>query len=368
MNHQSFHTDDFSVSLGNALISALIHGNPGLWVRLGNLESKLLEKLVDAVRIERPVFIAGLPRSGSTLVLELLASINGVATQRYRDFPPIFTPYWWNRLVDLLPRRTLEPVERAHGDGIYITPESPEAMEEPIWMAFFPGAHDPDHSQVLDVQQQHAEFARFYRHHISKLLLLRGANRYASKNHYNITRLDFLLSVFPDARFVIPVRDPANQIASLMKQHALFSEAEKAHPRALEQMRQMGHFEFGLDRRPINTGDRENVGAVLNLWKTNQEVRGWARYWTSLYGYVADRLDSNRALRDASMVLCYEKLCQSREEMIRTLLSHCGFMKDESLVREFSQRLSAPADYGWTEQERAVIAEETRAVAVWYGY
>ena len=34
-------------------------------------------------------------------------------------------------------------VERAHGDRLMITPSSPEAMEEPIWMHFFDNAHNP---------------------------------------------------------------------------------------------------------------------------------------------------------------------------------------------------------------------------------
>ena len=48
----------------------------------------------------------------------------------------------------------------------------------------------------------------FYRDHIRKLLWLRGGRRYLSKGNYNTTRIAYLARLFPDARFIVPVRDP----------------------------------------------------------------------------------------------------------------------------------------------------------------
>jgi hypothetical protein len=86
------------------------------------------------------------------------------------------------------------------------------------------------------------------------------------------------------------VRDPAWHIASLMKQHALFCEGEQRNPLALRHMQRVGHFEFGLDRRPINAGDAACVAEVAALWACGEEVEGWARYWSHIHGYLADRL------------------------------------------------------------------------------
>src|SRR3546814_18222232 len=88
-----------------------------------------------------------------------------------------------------------------------------------------------------------------------KLLWVRRRPRYLAKANYNGTRMEYLLKLFPDARFVLPLRDPAAHIASLMKQQRLFCEGERRHPAALEHMRRIGHFEFGIDRRPIHVGD-----------------------------------------------------------------------------------------------------------------
>ena len=108
--------------------------------RVADWETRYLDAKLATVRIERPVFITGLARAGTTLLLELLASIKGVATHRYRDFPFLMIPYFWNRCLDWFPVDQ-QPVERAHKDRIFVTRENPEAMEEPLWHTFFPHVH-----------------------------------------------------------------------------------------------------------------------------------------------------------------------------------------------------------------------------------
>jgi hypothetical protein len=141
--------DVFQVPKGMDLFGGLITRWDRFWVRVGNLESSLLAEQIDAVTIERPVYVAGLARSGSTVLLEILSAVPGVVTHRYKDYPPIYTPYFWNWLLDRIPTREVRPVERTHLDGIMVMPDSPEAMEEILWMTFFPSLHDPGTSNVL---------------------------------------------------------------------------------------------------------------------------------------------------------------------------------------------------------------------------
>ena len=58
-------------------------------------------------------------------MLELLSSLDGMASHRYSDFPFVFTPYWWGWFLARMRRGTGQAVERAHGDGLMVTPESP---------------------------------------------------------------------------------------------------------------------------------------------------------------------------------------------------------------------------------------------------
>ncbi|HEX3989800.1 MAG TPA: sulfotransferase, partial [Acetobacteraceae bacterium] len=118
------------------------------------MEGRLLADRLAATAIDRPVFVAGLARAGTTIVLRTLSEASEFATHRYADFPFLFTPYAWARLRRLMPARRQEPRERMHRDGIMVTAESPEAMEEVLWMAFFPRLHDPAVSNVLDEDER----------------------------------------------------------------------------------------------------------------------------------------------------------------------------------------------------------------------
>jgi hypothetical protein len=323
-----------------------------------------------SMRIEQPVFISGIARSGSTVLLEILAQHPEVATHRYRDFPMLYTPYWWNWFLDRQPKSAIEPQERAHGDGLLVTTESPEAMEEVLWMGFFPELHEPERSNLLDASTAAPAFERFYRDHISKLLLVRGGRRYVSKGNYNIVRLGYLLKLFADARLVLPVRQPLGHIASLAKQHQRFVAVHATNPRALAHMQRVGHFEFGGDRRPINPGDDGAIRSIRELWQHGQEVRGLARYWALLYGFVAARLAAEPALRAATLVVRYEDLVGEPRTTLEQLFAHVRLEPPPGLIDRYARELRLPAYYqpAFSEADLAAIEEETGAVARRFGY
>ena len=353
--------DIFAVSGSMAFFSQLICENPGVWRALGKLENSVLADTLDKIAINKPVYVSGLARSGSTILLELLNEIPGVVSHRYKDFPPVFTPYAWNTLLRYMATDTAIPAERAHKDGIMVTLESPEAMEEPLWMNFFPHAHDPSQSNVINPGDADDGFAEFYTSHIKKLLAVHKGDRYLAKANYQITRLEYLLQLFPDALFVLPVREPAAHIASLMKQHDLFTRGQSANERARKHLRRVGHYEFGLDRVPINTGDNAATAEVMELWKRGEEVLGWARYWNQIYTYLADRLETNPQLAKASQLVVFEQLCANPSDILGNLFELCDFEVSEEFAAHAASRISAPTYYKsrFSDAELFSIARET---------
>lgn len=351
-------------------LGGFIDRTAGFWQKLGDLESSSHRAELDALPIDRPIYVAGLARSGSTILLELLAGRPGVATHRYRDFPPIFTPLFWNRAFAHVYRADALPAERAHKDRILVTPDSPEAMEEVLWMRFFKDAHDTRKSQVLDATTSNPAFERFYTDHLKKILLVRQGRRYLSKGNYNLTRFAYLQKLFPGARFIVPVREPRWHVASLMKQHRLFCAEETRDPRILKHMQRVGHLEFGLDRRAINIGDTDLARGIEQLWQEGQEVRGWSRYWAMLYGFVLDQREQNPALGEAVHLVRYEDLCDRPEETLTRAFVHAELPLEPDELTPMAARLSQPTYYdpGFTPEEEAVIAEETAAVQARLGY
>jgi hypothetical protein len=362
--------DAFRVARWVDTLGGSISRWPRLWIALGNLETRLLSDEISATGVTGPIYVSGVARAGSTILLESLARHPDLVSHRYSDYPPVFTPYWWNRFLERAPQRSAPAAERTHRDGIAVTAESPEAFEEVIWMAFFSDLHDPSGSAVLGSDARHPEFEAFYGDHIRKLIQVRAGRRYLSKGNYNVTRIEYLLKLFPDARFVIPVREPAWHVASLMKQHALFCAGESRHPEALKHMRRVGHFEFGLDRRPINAGDPAAVAGITAAWERGDEVEGWSRYWAHLYRYLADRLGANPALRAASLLVRFEDLCRAPHETIRTILAHCRLGAEEAWIAERAAAIRFPSYYQprFDQDELETIARHTAETAARFGY
>jgi hypothetical protein len=370
MNSANTTPSPFFVSAWVDLLGAWVHRWPGFWTWLGNIETQALADHIASVRIEQPIYISGLARSGSTILLELLALHDTTGTHAYKDFPPVLTPYFWNWFLDRAQQRHTVAVERAHGDGIAVTPESPEALEEVLWMAFFPHVHDPEHNHVLDAATDAPAFASFYCNHLRKLLWLRGGTRYLAKGNYNITRLEYLLQLFPDARFVIPVREPVSHIASLLRQHERFCHMQRTDPRALRYMQRVGHFEFGLDRRAINTGDDSEATAIMAAWQQGRDVEGLARLWRNVHMHILERLMASPALHEATLIVRFEDLCATPEATLSAVFAHCRLPVDDAFIAHAAARLRRPSYYDVTFDAAALetIAALTSTVAVRFGY
>jgi hypothetical protein len=349
-------------------LAGWVHDYRGFWLALGRLEARVLANELDALSITQPIFVCGLARSGSTLLHEILAAQPGVATHRIKDYPLVYTPYWWRQA--LRRQTTTAPRERAHGDRVLVTPDSPEALEEMVWMAFFPRCHDPAVSNVLGADVRQPAFETFYQAHLRKLLLAERAGRYVAKANYHTARLPYLLRLFPDARILLPVREPVSHIGSLLRQQQRFAEGERQHPRALAYMQRSGHFEFGLDRRPINLGDTGRVRAVESAWQSGEEVRGWALYWALVRDYLADLLATNERVRRATLVVRYEAMCDTPVEVVQAVLSHCALPGAEQFAQQFAPRVRRPDYYQSpvAAADVAVIHRETVQAAKRWGY
>jgi hypothetical protein len=358
-----FHVPSFLHILGG-----LVHRYRAFWLWLGRLESRLLAEEVRQIPVRMPIYVCGLARSGSTLLHEVVSCHPHVATHRIKDYPMLFTPYWWRRATANI--RPQSPRERPHRDGVMITTESPDALEEMLWMAFFPHCHDPSVCSLLGATDSHPAFESFYDLHIRKLLRAEMATRYAAKANYHVARLPYLVRLFPDARFLVPVRAPAAHIASLMRQHHWFAQGQRKHLRALAYMRRSGHFEFGLDRRPIHLGDGERVRRIVEACAAGDDIRGLAMYWDMVYGYLARLLASDAQVRDAVLVVRFEALRAAPAETLRAILGHCALPDADSIVERRVSGIRSPTsdESTFSPEERAVIREETAGTASLWGY
>lgn len=253
---------------------------------LADLESALFRKELRKVDGSRPVLITGLPRSGTTALLGAFASTQTFAAHTYRDMPFVLCPMLWGTLAKPFRRRD-NPRERAHADGIQISLDSPEAFEEVLWKTFFPERY---RGETLPVWQdvKRREFAKAFRDHSRRIVALRRRGgrhprRYVSKNNLNLARIPALWDALPDARVLVPFRDPIQHAASLRHQHVRFTGMHAGDPFARRYMEAIGHYDFGANLRPIDFDGW--TGATPDL-PGPEHLAYWVRYWIATYRHV----------------------------------------------------------------------------------
>lgn len=265
-----------------------------------------------------PVFVTGLPRAGTTLLLELLVGSGAFASFTYRHMPFVTAPCLWRKLTGGFQKNGAK-VQRSHGDGMEIGFDSPEAFEEVAWVAFHCKDYvRPDHLVPMDRLRVDPEFKEFL-DNLARRLMAAGASgprRYLSKNNANIGRLQTLSRLFPDGQALVCLRDPVAQAASLQRQHARFLDIHAQDRFAATYMRWIGHFDFGANFKPIR------FGAALD-----QEAPDfWLRYWIAAYSYALENLGSRRA------VFCYEKLLRAPRNVLGRLADFLSIQEADKIV------------------------------------
>ncbi len=274
---------DINYTRLDRMIHKLAFSSRALRETLSDLETQIYGKQIAAQTIDRPVFITALPRAGTTLMLEILSRHPDVATSTYRDMPFPRAPILWGKLSAPF-RKSTDKQERSHGDGMMINPDSPEAFEEVFWQQEFPDLFTK--TGILLSTVKGTTLASRLGDNMKRLLASRAANgqfkRYVSKNNANISRLPALREAFPDAIFLVPLRDPIDHAISMHRQYLRYSEMHEDDSFVQDYMRDIGHFEFGKLHKPILF---DGVEDIMNESAPDQ-LAYWVRYWICAYDYL----------------------------------------------------------------------------------
>jgi hypothetical protein len=230
------------------------------------------------------IFISGLARSGSTILLNAIYESNEFASLSYSDMPFVLAPNLWSKISSNFNPTSL--VERAHGDGIKISSNSPEAFEEVFWRTF-------DDSEI----ESHKKFISY----VNSITQSYKKNRYLSKNNQNIKRVNLILDIFPNSKVLIPFRDPVQHANSLLTQHIKFLNESSSNSFTSQYMHLIGHTEFGFNYEPLHA---EGLS-----FKDDLEINHWMEQWIKMYERLIEEFQDSQNVH----FVCYEKLCMSEE-------------------------------------------------------
>ncbi len=222
---------------------------------------------------DRPVFVVGMARSGTTTLLNLLFATGEFESSRYRDLPlPLFPAFW--RKVHKGFHQGQSPIQRAHDDGILVSPDSPEAFEEIYW-------------DNIGNHLSEKELVQSFSYYISSIAGASGpGKRYISKNNNNITRLDLLEKVCKEINgvIIIPIRDPLKTATSSLRMHQRFIAMQEEDPFVLEYMNLLGHREFGKGLQWLQVGHKP-----FKPYHAPSEINCWLEYWNYLHSALLEK-------------------------------------------------------------------------------
>lgn len=258
----------------------LVLGNKLIKKSLFEIEKIFFVKQLADIRNQHHVFITGLPRSGTTILLEFLYQGKEFASLTYRDMPFVLAP---NLFCKISKKGNIKSQERIHQDGIHFDLNSPEAFDD-IFFQTFTDEEIKDNLEIF----------------ISLVLQRYRKQRYLSKNNNNYKRIKLIHSVFPNALIFITYRDPIQHAYSLLKQHRRFCEIQKKNKFVLKYMNFLGHNEFGLNYKSWHLPEEYNDPFTLNHW---------LEQWHLFYQNIITDITKNKNV----ILISYEKLCNNTE-------------------------------------------------------
>lgn len=244
-----------------------------------DLEKSLFLEYNDNLITKNHIFLTGMPRSGTTTLLNFLFKTEDFASLKYSDMPLILCPNIWNKFNFFF--KETSRVERNHGDNILFSSDSEEAFEEVFWKLF----------ENYKEDEKYKEYVNYI------LIILRKYNkvRYLSKNNLSYKRVKSLTKIFPNSTFIVPFRSPLLQSNSLLNQHERFYEMQQKDTFILKYMDFLGHNEFGIHYIPWNVSIKYQEFFDLNHW---------LEQWLLFYKEVL-KLNSVKNL----IFLSYEEIC-----------------------------------------------------------
>lgn len=262
------------------ILHKIFLGNLFLKKNFYELEKSLYHSKIANLKDHNHIFITGLPRSGTTIMLNYLYDTKEFASLTYEDMPYLMGPNL-KKKFSKPNKKLLNNKERVHNDGIFYNLQSPEAFDEVF----------------LSLYENENKFEEFL-NYVNLILYSKQKKRYLSKNNLNYKRINIISKYFDNAKFFIMFRDPYNHSQSLLKQHNHFTKIHAANSFSKDYMGFLKHNEFGELHSPWNTPKD---------YKNNKTLDYWLEQWYFFYKDLFYRYKDTKNC----YFICYESLVDS---------------------------------------------------------
>ncbi|MEO8670379.1 MAG: sulfotransferase [Tahibacter sp.] len=304
-------------------INGMPHGYSlaaGRWVpwvdrALGLLEAPLANATLRGMP-DRPVFLIGAFRSGTTLVERILCRHPDVASFCYFSNQFVRAPIlaaWGIRMLARIGVLDLQPQGFIHNPKL---PSNLFSSFECEWIYSQCGRSlwDASDSIEMGAQFSHPAFERHLASLVRRHVWLFGKRRFVNKNPYNSLRVGFLGRVFPTARFVRVVRHPLATIASHLHTQRTLEDALTQVPDGRRIYRDGLHMD--VLSAPAKTAHHAEL---LELEALDRSL-ALAAQWRDFQDAIDNVLELNPSLRTRVHEIRYEDLMADPRRSINDLL------------------------------------------------
>jgi hypothetical protein len=338
-------TDASNYSPGDKMLHQMALGSPALANLAFNIDQRMAKPKLNATQAGRHVFVSGLARAGTTVLMRRFHASGAFRSLTYRDMPLVLAPNLWRRLGGGKSTAT-EAKERAHGDNLKVNEDSPESLDEVFWRMFDGQSYIT--RTALSPHRPGKVIATKFASYVGAILSRSGKDRYLSKNNNNILRLLTIRETFPNALILVPFRDPFTHAGSLLKQHQRFLTMQGEDDFVLTYMDWLAHHEFGRGHRPFRfseTGPNGDPGTLDY----------WVDLWNQTYGWLLENAPAD------AVFVCYETLCKD-PAIWNALAERAGVDPDVTSDGGFAlaaAKPDAPTDVALGDKARALYDKLT---------
>jgi len=356
--------------LREAPVEGLPHGYSApqrLPVKLLNLfgpplERAFLQSRYRRIAIERPIFIVGAFRSGTTLLEQILAAHPQTG---YFGFGAHICPrtpviaHWATRASQEIGYLDRERKPFLHNPRLEFTLFSPCECEQ-LWSRIGQSAWDNSHTDLtLNANFSAPRFERDLFDLIRRHLFLHHASRFVHKNPINSLRVGYLHKLFPDARFIHIVRRPSDAILSHHRTVTRLQQTLYTDPR----LRQLFEEKIRLDVLSLRIPTRTWTQTLA--LDREHPLLGIANQWKDLQLAIVECVERTPGLAVQVLRLRYEALVSRPNEVLPQIWRFVELDDPHAaeISRAYVRRLSCPPPLMLSKDERARLPRIRQIVA-----
>lgn len=292
-------------------------------------ERKVLKVDITGIEINRPIFLVGLPRSGTTMIQDILCSHEGVA---YLTNAMQRHPRHLCAVEDIRRRLKLDfEADRFLGDSVSVSPGSPSDSTA-LWAKWF--KEDPyslEYKEARTGDLSTEEIADI-KDTIRRILWFFGGSskRFFSKLLGSFPHLRIVVDLFPQAKFIHVLRDPRLTANSMLKLYRRFLEHQREFPKSKSRSRKENDLAFFVPypRFPGLKGYAEAFGV--------DDIRTTAHLWNE----AIDTMDALRPHIGSLLEVRYEDILSEPRTVLYQILDFCELHPVEPGATAFWEKVS----------------------------